>query len=155
MQAEPDARSSQALALGNDSIPSTTSSSSSQRSSTTNHRHHQPQQGRTLRDLVQDSTEKWQLPTDEANREYYEELRAMGYQNEEVQDRMQERGRDYHGMLQMGCLRYLQYLPVRIPHLKNIRITSVSAGYAHVMLLSDNGLLYAAGYNDRGQLGLG
>jgi hypothetical protein len=32
---------------------------------------------------------------------------------------------------------------------------SVSAGYAHVMLISDKGMLYAAGYNDRGQLGLG
>jgi hypothetical protein len=37
----------------------------------------------------------------------------------------------------------------------SVRIVQVSAGYAHCMLLSDNGTLYGSGYNDRGQLGLG
>jgi len=79
----------------------------------------------------------------------------MGYQNEEIEERMQERGKEYHGMLRMGCQTYTQCIPILVPHLENIRIKSVSAGHAHVMLLSDQGVLYAAGYNDRGQLGLG
>jgi alpha-tubulin suppressor-like RCC1 family protein len=95
------------------------------------------------------------LPTHDANQEYYEELRAMGYANEEAEERMQERGREYHGMIRMNCRRVPQSLPKLVPHLQDIRIVSVSAGYAHVMLVSDTGYLYASGYNDRGQLGLG
>ena len=44
---------------------------------------------RQLRDIVQDSTERWLLPTDDADREYYEELRAMGYQVEAAEERSQ------------------------------------------------------------------
>ncbi len=69
--------------------------------------------------------------------------------------RMQERGREYHGMISMGCTRKAQNVPRRIPGLHKVRVSSVSAGYAHVLLLSEDGQLYAAGYNDRGQLGLG
>lgn len=68
---------------------------------------------------------------------------------------MQERGREYHGMIAMGCTRRTQRLPRLIPHLTHIRVKAVAAGYAHVLLLSAEGQLYAAGYNDRGQLGLG
>ena len=68
---------------------------------------------------------------------------------------MQERGREYHGMISMGCTRQAQHIPRRIPHMDHVHVRSVAAGYAHVMLLSDVGQLYAAGYNDRGQLGLG
>ncbi len=46
---------------------------------------------------------------------------------------MQERGKEYHGMLRMGCQTYTQCVPILIPHLENIRIKSVSAGHAHVM----------------------
>lgn len=41
--------------------------------------------GRHLRDIVRDSTERWLMPTVDADREYYEELRAMGYQVEEAE----------------------------------------------------------------------
>ena len=114
-----------------------------------------PAQSRQLRDIVRDSTERWMMPTDDAEQEYLEELRAMGYQNEDVEERMQSRGREYHGMLAMGCSRQIQSVPKLITGLGNVRIVEISAGYAHVMLLSDEGRLYAAGYNDRGQLGLG
>jgi len=51
----------------------------------------------------------------------------------EIEERMQERGKEYHGMLRMGCQTYTQCIPILIPHLENIRIKSVSAGHAHVM----------------------
>jgi len=111
--------------------------------------------GRQLNEIVRESTERWLMPTADADREYYEELCAMGYQVEEAEERMQERGREYHGMISMGCTRQAQHIPRRIPHMDHVHVRSVAAGYAHVMLLSDVGQLYAAGYNDRGQLGLG
>lgn len=69
--------------------------------------------------------------------------------------RLQERGREYHGMIAMGCTRRAQFLPRPIPGLGQVRVIAVAAGYAHVLLLSEAGQLYGAGYNDRGQLGLG
>ena len=110
---------------------------------------------RQLRDIVRDSTEQWQLPTKEANLEYLQELRNMGFQAEELKSRMAERRREYQQMLAVGCTRAYQSVPQKIPNLDHIRVRAVSAGYAHVMILSDEGRLYGAGYNDRGQLGLG
>ena len=109
---------------------------------------------RTLDEIVKDSTEKWMLTNDDADEEYYRELRAVGYDKEEVEEKLQNRGREYHGMLKMGCLRRIQVFPDMIK-LKGVRVTAVAAGYAHTMLLSDAGMLYGCGYNDRGQLGLG
>lgn len=109
---------------------------------------------RQLRDIVSDSLKRWQLPTADADAEYYSELKAMGYQNEELEERMQERGREYHGMLAMGCRRKVQCIP-KLIRLSRVRVSAIAAGYAHTMLLSDEGQLYGAGYNDRGQLGLG
>ena len=113
-------------------------------------------QQRQLRDIVTESNERWLLPTADADAEYHAELRAMGYRNEELEQHMQDRGREYHGMLRMGCRRHVQCTPKLVRRLdKGVRVVAVSAGYAHAMLLSDAGMLYAAGYNDRGQLGLG
>lgn len=112
-------------------------------------------QSRHLRDIVRDSTERWQLPTADADREYYEELRAMGYQVEDAEEKLQERGKEYHGMLKMGCRRYPRCTPLLISLSRKIPIAKVASGYAHAMLLARSGQLYAAGYNDRGQLGLG
>lgn len=110
---------------------------------------------RQLREIVRESTEQWMLPSYDAEREYYDELRTMGYAVEEAEEKMQERGREYHGMIRMGCRRVPQSVPRLVPNLNGIRIVMVAAGYAHVMLVSDKGVLYGAGYNDRGQLGLG
>lgn len=121
----------------------------------TSHANRQANRARQLREIVRDSTEQWMLPTGDAEREYYDELRSMGYAVEEAEERMQERGREYHGMIRMGCKRVPQPVPRLVPHLNGIRVVSVSAGYAHVMLVTDKGFLYGAGYNDRGQLGLG
>jgi hypothetical protein len=115
-----------------------------------------PPERRRLRDIVQDSTERWLLPTDQAEQEYFSELRAMGYEADQLEARKHERGREYHDMLERGCKRAPQFHPVLIPHLPDyVRVVSVSAGYAHTVLLTDIGHMYAAGYNDRGQLGLG
>lgn len=114
-----------------------------------------PNASRQLRDIVRDSAERWQLPTPEADREYVDELRAMGLTPQEIKVRMNDRIAQYKVMLTMGCTRTPLYAPQRIPHLDHIRVKAVAAGYAHVMLVSDEGFLYGAGYNDRGQLGLG
>jgi alpha-tubulin suppressor-like RCC1 family protein len=110
---------------------------------------------RVLRDIVLDSTERWMLANDGADQEYYRELKSIGYQNEEVEQMMQNRGREYHGMLRMGCRRAPCFVPELIHLPLKVRIASVAAGYAHCMLLTVHGQLYGAGYNDRGQLGLG
>jgi hypothetical protein len=112
-------------------------------------------ESRLLRDIVRDSTERWQLPTLGADREYAIQMHAMGYSTEEVAEKMTERARDYQRMLLAGCKRYPQPRPVKIPNLDHVCIRSVAAGYAHVLLLSEDGRLFGAGYNDRGQLGLG
>ena len=64
------------------------------------------QQGaRQLRSIVQHSTERWMLANDDADEEYYRELSSMGYEKEEVEERMQNRGREYHGMMRLQCRR--------------------------------------------------
>lgn len=110
---------------------------------------------RQLGDIVKWSNERWMLATDGADEEYYRELKALGYQNEEVEEMKQQRGREYHGMLRLGCRRYPQTLPELVRSVSHLRVTSIAAGYAHCILLTDAGHMYGAGYNDRGQLGLG
>ncbi len=115
-----------------------------------------PGASRQLREIVRESTERWLLANDGADAEYYRELQSMGYRNEEVDEMMVMRGKEYHGMLRLGCKRHLQLSPMIISELgSQVRVACVSAGYAHCMLLTDLGFLLAAGYNDRGQLGLG
>ncbi|CAM9291347.1 unnamed protein product, partial [Ectocarpus fasciculatus] len=72
-----------------------------------------------------------------------------------AEEKMQHRANEYSGMLLMQTRRHPQLAPLLITSMLKIRIVSVSAGYAHSMLLSDQGRLYSSGYNDRGQLGLG
>ncbi len=123
--------------------------------SASSHKRPPPPMRRKLRDILQDSTEKWLLPTADSERAYLEELESMGYEPQQVEQRLEEQGHEYHEMLELGCKRKPQFQPCMIPNLNRVRVVDVSAGYAHTMLLSDNGVLYAAGYNDRGQLGLG
>lgn len=110
---------------------------------------------RQLRDIVSESTERWLLANDEADQDYLSELRALGYQNEELEQKEQNRGVEYHGMLQLGCHRYIQLTPLRVTQVSHLRVVSIAAGYAHSILLTDTGCLYSSGYNDRGQLGIG
>lgn len=117
--------------------------------------HNEVQEPRLLRSIVRDSTERWMLANDDADREFYREMKAMGYQNEVVDEMMEQRGREYTGMLRLGCRRKPVADPAPVLCVAHERIVSVSAGYAHCMLLTDTGYLYACGYNDRGQLGLG
>ena len=95
------------------------------------------------------------LATDGANEEYLQELTALGYQNEEVDEMMQQKGREYHGMLRLGCKRTPTSVPTRVRGLDKLSVVAVAAGFAHCVLVTHVGHLYAAGYNDRGQLGLG
>ena len=48
----------------------------------TNNRDNVSSGSKYLRNIVGESIERWQLPTDNADREYYRELLAMGYENE-------------------------------------------------------------------------
>lgn len=74
------------------------------------------QEGRQLRDIVQTSTERWMLANDGADEEYHREMSNMGYDKEEVEERMQHRGREYHGMMKLQCKRvFLVSVPVFSP----------------------------------------
>lgn len=110
---------------------------------------------RMLGDIVKDSTEKWMLANDDADAQYFKELEAMGYQKEQADEIMQERGREYHGMLRVQIKRCIQPSPRLVSSLTGIKVVSISAGFGHTIALSDTGRMYGAGYNDRGQLGLG
>lgn len=115
---------------------------------------HERHQGRReLREIVEKSTEMWLMDNDGADDIYYAELEFMGYNKEEKDLKMTEREKEYHGIMTLQCRRYFQDVPLLIPNVS--QIVSVSAGYAHCMLLTATGQLLAAGYNDRGQLGLG
>jgi hypothetical protein len=120
-----------------------------------------PGASRQLRDIVRESTERWLMASDGGEDEFLREMQAMGYRNELVAEEIRqaqndERGREYHGMLRLGCKRVIVTAPQRVRgFVDQLKIVSVSAGYAHCMILTQNGQLYAAGYNDRGQLGLG
>lgn len=95
------------------------------------------------------------LATDGADEEYRREMRAMGYDNEELREKMDQRDKEYHGMLRLGCKRIIQRVPLLLSSIQHLKVVKIAAGYAHTMLLTDHGHLYSAGYNDRGQLGLG
>ena len=140
---------------------------------------------RVLEDILRQSNDSFMQANDDADEEYHRELQSLGYGIEEVEQRMQSRGREYHGettskrpviltdcfltrsntlspppplnigMLRMGCLRRPQLTPILIKTPDRIKIASIASGYAHTMLLTTTGQLYACGYNDRGQLGLG
>ena len=49
-----------------------------------------------------------------------------------------------------NCKRVRRFEPVPISMPRSVKIVSISAGYAHSLLLDQTGQLYAAGYNDRG-----
>ena len=130
-------------------------SSQSSNTHTGSHTYTRPSAPRHLRDIVRESTERWQMQTDGADQEYFRELKSIGYQNEEVEEMMNQRGKEYHGMLRLGCKRVISSIPQIISSISHLKVLQVSAGYAHCMVLTDQGHMYAAGYNDRGQLGLG
>jgi alpha-tubulin suppressor-like RCC1 family protein len=110
---------------------------------------------RQLKDIVTNSTERWMLANDDADSEYYRELQSMGYEKEELDERMQNRGKEYHGMLRIQCKRIILPSPELISSLSHVKIVSLAAGFAHCIALTDQGVMYSCGYNDRGQLGLG
>jgi hypothetical protein len=54
---------------------------------------------RQLRDIVQDSTDRWLISSEETDLEYYLELLEKGYQAEKAEEIILERTREYHKML--------------------------------------------------------
>mmetsp|Transcript_15289 Transcript_15289/g.58193 ORF Transcript_15289/g.58193 Transcript_15289/m.58193 type:complete len:765 (+) Transcript_15289:212-2506(+) len=101
--------------------------------------------------VVQKSTEAWLKAEDDFSNEL-EELADEGYQ---AYTEMRGDQQEYEGMLRMRTTRAPSFRPVVVESLLGTKIVRVSAGYGHIMALSDSGRLFGAGYNDRGQLGLG
>ena len=95
------------------------------------------------------------LANDGAEEEYLNQLAALGYQNTDIQEMITQRESQSQGMLKLGCRRIIQRIPTQIASIRHLKVLQVAAGYAHTMVLTDQGYLYGAGYNDRGQLGLG
>lgn len=58
-------------------------------------------------------------------------------------------------LLRMRVSRLRVWLPRPVESLRGVRIVSIAAGYAHTLAVASTGEIYAAGYNDRGALGLG
>lgn len=83
------------------------------------------------------------------------QLQTMGYDKEERDEKMQDRGKEYHGMLRIQCKRVIVPTPELISSLSHVKIVSLAAGFAHCIALTAQGMMYSCGYNDRGQLGLG
>jgi len=67
-----------------------------------------PSASRQLREILTHSTERYLMASDGADDDYYRELQLMGYENEVVRDQVTNRGREYHGMLHVGCKRVVQ-----------------------------------------------
>jgi len=62
---------------------------------------------------------------------------------------------EYQGIMKVSTIRCPHPEPWQCLSLRGVRIKSVAAGFGHCMALSAEGRLYAYGYNDKGQLGLG
>lgn len=101
---------------------------------------------RLLRDIVAESTEIWMLSNDNSDEEYYKELLAIGFKEEECQLKMHRRIEDYNEMSKMNCFRKPTFLPSLINLPLKVKVVAVSAGYAHTVLLTDMAQMYSSGY---------
>mmetsp|Transcript_7758 Transcript_7758/g.9851 ORF Transcript_7758/g.9851 Transcript_7758/m.9851 type:complete len:778 (-) Transcript_7758:122-2455(-) len=107
-----------------------------------------------LRRIVRESTERWLLASDiihddEPQNEEDAELLSR------TQALTQEEARAAVGIARMDARRTKLCRPRLATSLNHVRIETVAAGYGHTLARTIDGQLYASGYNDRGQLGLG
>jgi alpha-tubulin suppressor-like RCC1 family protein len=63
-------------------------------------------------------------------------------------------GKNKFGQLGLGDTNDLSFF-TEVPFLSDKNIVAIAAGYEHSLALSDDGRVYAAGWNQQGQLGLG
>jgi len=94
----------------------------------------------TLQRIVRESTSRWLTAREDGEEE-------RGHDGEEMTREL--------GIVQMDARRRAVAVPRMAMSLLHSRIHMLSAGFGHTLALSDDGKVYAAGYNDRGQLGLG
>jgi alpha-tubulin suppressor-like RCC1 family protein len=102
---------------------------------------------RLLRDIVAESTERWMLSNDNSDEDYYKELIAIGFKEEECQLKMQSRIKEYNEMSKINCFRKPTFLPSLIILPSKVKVVAVSAGYAHTVLLTDMAQMYSSGYH--------
>ena len=104
-------------------------------------------ESRQLSTVIEQSSTSWMIADSANDYDYFKELRDMGYTKVDTQNLIDERGREYHGMLQIGCQREPSFTPslIRSPLIDKLFITSVGVGHAHFILLSKCGRLFSAG----------
>lgn len=64
-------------------------------------------------------------------------------------------GRSTAGQRVMRVRRQIMTRPRCMSSLKSVVVSQIVCGHAHTLAVSECGIIYAQGYNDRGQLGLG
>ena len=62
-------------------------------------------------------------------------------------------GHNHHGQLRLRTQQQKIFYPQLVSCLQGLPITSIAAGLGHSLALTSTGLVYAAGRNDKGQLG--
>mmetsp|Transcript_20577 Transcript_20577/g.27113 ORF Transcript_20577/g.27113 Transcript_20577/m.27113 type:complete len:678 (+) Transcript_20577:889-2922(+) len=110
------------------------------------------ERGEILNRVVRNSRNAWQM----AKREQYQDLDDL---TEEAKQSLLKSDKEleceYQGIMKVNTVRHPHPTPWQCLSLRGVRITSIAAGYGHAMALSSEGRLFAYGYNDKGQLGLG
>ncbi|CAM9542500.1 unnamed protein product [Pylaiella littoralis] len=110
-----------------------------------------------LSSVVADSARKWLAATDDDGNSEGEDTSSIDDDNDNNNNNT--RTNEETIIMQrrmMGRLptRNRQAVPRLATSLKGVRVTSISAGYAHSVAVSDQGRAFSSGQNDRGQLGL-
>ncbi len=114
------------------------------------------QDPRTLRQISDGSTAQWLSANGNADSTLYAELiKVMGTKAVSLEEFSRRRAIVFASLIRSGCRRISVFSPTVVRLSQHIRVATLSAGNSHVMIISEDGRLYACGYNDRGQLGLG
>ncbi|CAM9515190.1 unnamed protein product [Ectocarpus sp. 6 AP-2014] len=103
-----------------------------------------------LSSVVADSARRWLSATDDTENSERDDSSSAEDNNsmDEEARIMQKR------MLERLPTRSRQPVPRLATSLRGLRVTSISAGYAHSVAVTDQGRAFSSGQNDRGQLGL-
>ncbi|CAM9799218.1 unnamed protein product, partial [Ectocarpus sp. 8 AP-2014] len=103
-----------------------------------------------LSSVVADSARRWLSATDDTeNSERDDSSSAEDNNSMDEETRIMQKR-----MLERLPTRSRQPVPRLATSLRGLRVTSISAGYAHSVAVTDQGRAFSSGQNDRGQLGL-